>query len=92
VTFGATWNALKERWEWDDSPSEKKRVDIDGDQWADAILYATGVKNVMWWTAEEDLKQIIERHGGRIWVQSEGRYKGSKFSFVLPLSQPGKKI
>ncbi len=37
-------------------------------------------------------KEIIERHGGRISVESEGRYKGSKFSFVLPLSQPGKKI
>ncbi len=37
-------------------------------------------------------KEIIERHGGRIWVESEGRYKGSKFSFVLPLAQPGKKI
>ncbi|TXT66491.1 MAG: Histidine kinase [Promethearchaeota archaeon] len=30
-------------------------------------------------------KEIIELHGGRIWVESKGRNKGSKFSFSLPL-------
>ncbi|MBI5166799.1 MAG: GAF domain-containing protein, partial [candidate division NC10 bacterium] len=30
-------------------------------------------------------RQLIEMHGGSIWVQSEGEGKGSKFSFVLPL-------
>jgi PAS domain S-box-containing protein len=29
-------------------------------------------------------KKIVELHGGKIWVESEGRNKGSKFSFSLP--------
>ena len=30
-------------------------------------------------------KKIIELHGGEIWVESEGRNKGSKFYFSLPI-------
>lgn len=33
-------------------------------------------------------KDIIEMHGGKIWVESEWE-KGSKFSFALPEKQPG---
>ena len=30
-------------------------------------------------------KRLIEMHGGRIWVESKGEGKGSRFSFVLPI-------
>ena len=29
-------------------------------------------------------KKIVELHGGKIWVESEGRNMGSKFCFSLP--------
>jgi CheY-like chemotaxis protein len=30
-------------------------------------------------------RSLVEMHGGRIWVESEGRGLGSTFSFILPL-------
>ncbi|HEC39751.1 hypothetical protein LCGC14_0320640 [marine sediment metagenome] len=29
-------------------------------------------------------KKIIDLHGGEIWVESEGKYRGSSFHFSLP--------
>ena len=35
-------------------------------------------------------KSLVEAHGGRIWAESQGEGKGSKFSFTLPLARkPG---
>jgi Histidine kinase-, DNA gyrase B-, and HSP90-like ATPase len=31
-------------------------------------------------------RQLVELHGGRIWAESEGEGKGSKFSFFIPLN------
>ena len=32
-------------------------------------------------------KKVIELHGGKLWVESQGRNKGSIFSFTLPIIQ-----
>nr|MBC8472944.1 HAMP domain-containing histidine kinase [Planctomycetota bacterium] len=30
-------------------------------------------------------KRLVEQHGGKIWVESEGTGKGSRFTFTLPI-------
>jgi len=34
-------------------------------------------------------RRLVEMHGGRIWVESEGEGKGSRFSFILPIRKAG---
>jgi PAS domain S-box-containing protein len=36
-------------------------------------------------------RSFIEMHGGKIWVESEGKGKGSRFSFSLPLREAKKR-
>jgi histidine kinase len=33
-------------------------------------------------------RHLVEAHGGRIWAESEGAGKGSRFSFTLPIVLP----
>jgi len=35
---------------------------------------------------------IVQSHGGRIWADSEGRGKGSTFSFAIPIKGKGQKV
>jgi PAS domain S-box-containing protein len=37
-------------------------------------------------------KRIVEKHGGKIWVESEGKGKGSSFYFTLRIVNENKKI
>jgi signal transduction histidine kinase len=32
-------------------------------------------------------RRLVEMHGGKIWVESEGEGKGSRFTFTIPISR-----
>jgi signal transduction histidine kinase len=36
-------------------------------------------------------KKIVNAHGGKIWVESEGKGKGTTFKFTLPVDSDGQK-
>ena len=33
-------------------------------------------------------RKFVELHGGKIWAESEGEGKGSRFTFVIPCNRP----
>ncbi len=33
-------------------------------------------------------RQFVELHGGKVWAESEGEGKGSRFTFVIPCTPP----
>ena len=53
-----------------------ERTDIDND----IIIEGSGLGLFI-------SKQIVELHGGNIWVESEGRNKGSSFTIRLPINE-----
>lgn len=36
-------------------------------------------------------RKIVERHGGRIWVESDGEGRGARFCFELPATAMGER-
>jgi signal transduction histidine kinase len=37
-------------------------------------------------------RHLVEMHGGQIWVKSEGKDKGSIFTFSLPIQETNQKM
>jgi len=60
------------------APEEQERVFEEFHQTSNNKTPGTGLGLTV-------TKSIVEMHGGRIWVESEGPGKGSRFTFTLPI-------
>ncbi len=64
------------------APPDQPRIFVEFEQLGSGQERGTGLGLAL-------ARRLIELHGGRIWVESEGvEGKGSKFVFLLPLSNP----
>ena len=62
------------------SPEDRSRLFIEGGKGKDSLKINVESTGFGLYIA----KKIIEAHGGRIWVESEGPGTGSTFSVELP--------
>jgi signal transduction histidine kinase len=88
ASLGIDPNGLKALFEIKDTgigltDSDKKRLFTEGGKGEESLKYNTDSAGYGLYI----VKKIVETHKGKIWAESEGRGKGSKFCVELPIVQ-----